>query len=54
MIWQENKISEEDYETLMMLDHVRCGIVKRSIQLINNMSSLTDIMSWDTILTRKK
>ena len=24
---------EDNYETLMMLDHVRCGIIKRSIQL---------------------
>mgnify|MGYP005733929507 FL=1 len=30
---QRNKISDEDYQTLLALDHVRCGIVKRSIQL---------------------
>ena len=30
---QRNKISTEDYETLLALDHVRCGIIKRSIQL---------------------
>ena len=39
-------------ETLMLLDHVRCGIIKRSYTIDNIMSLLTDIMSWDTILTR--
>ena len=24
---------EDNYDTLMLLDHVRCGIIKRSIQL---------------------
>ena len=26
-------VSEADYETLLLLDHVRCGIIKRSVQL---------------------
>ena len=30
---KRTKMSDEDYETLLALDHVRCGIVKRSIQL---------------------